>query len=130
MPNKLQTRPNKNRDYLVYGLIGCLLVLLVWVFAMHQAKTGGSPDLPLKWIGFVGMTSVVFGYTIRANRVSWKKPKFWTLLALFLVLHATGGGLLLATATGVPLLLYAILAPPEYLILAGYLRFFLGSEAN
>jgi len=46
--------------------IAVLIVTSVWMFAMHQARTGGSPNLPLKWLGFAGMTAIVFGYAIRA----------------------------------------------------------------
>jgi hypothetical protein len=45
-------------------------------------------------------------------------------------LHAGLGALLLLRATTVPLLLYAVLTPLEYVVLAGYLGFFLNSEAD
>lgn len=122
-----QTRSGRIKDWLVYVAIAVLIVISVWMFAMHQAKTGGSPNLPLKWLGFAGMTAIVFGYAIRACRRSWGKQKFWVLLGLFFAVHSGLGALVLTRVPTVPLVLYAVLTGPEYVLLAAYLGFFLDS---
>ncbi len=122
-----QTRSGRIRDGLLYVAIAVLIVIAVWMFAVHQARTGGSPNLPLKWLGFAGMTGIVFGYAIRACRQSWGKQKFWALLGLFFAVHSVLGVLVLLRVPVVPLLLYAVLTGPEYLLLAAYLGYFLDS---
>ena len=122
-----QTRSGRIKDWLLYVVIGVLIVSSVWMFAMHQARTGGSPNLPLKWLGFAGMTAIVFGYAIRACRRSWGKQKFWVLLGLFFAVHSGLGALVLTRVPTVPLVLYAVLTGIEYVVLAAYLGFFLDS---
>jgi hypothetical protein len=120
-----QSRSGRIKDGLLYVAIAVLIVISVWMFAMHQARTGGSPNLPLKWLGFAGMTAIVFGYAIRACRQSWGKQKFWMLLGLFFAVHSGFGALILTRVSTVSLMLYAVLTGPEYLLLAAYLGFFL-----
>jgi hypothetical protein len=122
-----QTRSRRIKDWLLYVAIAVLIVISVWMFAMHQARTGGSPNLPLKWLGFVGMTAIVFGYAIRACRQSWGKQKFWALLGLFFAVHSGLGVFVLLRVPVVPLVLYAVLTGIEYVVLAAYLVFFLDS---
>jgi hypothetical protein len=122
-----QGRPGKIKDGLLYMAIGVLIVISVWMFAIHQARTGGSPNLPLKWLGFAGMTAIVFGYVIRACRRSWGKQKFWVLLGLFFAVHSGLGVFVLLRVPTVPLVLYAVLTGIEYVVLASYLGFFLDS---
>src|SRR5437879_2582877 len=116
-----QTRSRRIKDWLLYVAIAVLIVISVWMFAMHQARTGGSPNLPLKWLGFAGMTAIVFGYAIRACRRLWGKRKFWVLLGLFFAVHCGLGVFVLLRVPTVPLLLYGVLTGPEYLLLAAYL---------
>src|SRR6266567_2786211 len=94
-----QTRSRRIKDWLLYVAIAVLIVISVWMFAMHQARTGGSPNLPLKWLGFAGMTAIVFGYAIRACRQSWGKQKFWALLGLFFAVHSGLGAFVLLRVT-------------------------------
>ncbi len=123
-----QTRSGRIKEWLLYVAIAVLIVISVWMFAMHQARTGGSPNLPLKWLGFAGMTAIVFGYAIRACRQSWGKQKFWALLGLFFVVHSGLGVFFLLRVPVVPLVLYAVLTGIEYVVLATYLGFFLDGE--
>lgn len=115
------------KDWLLYVAIAVLIVIWVWMFAMHQARTGGSPNLPLKWLGFAGMTAIVFGYAIRACRRSWGRQKFWLFLGLFFAVHSGLGVFVLLRVPVVPLVLYAVLTAIEYVVLAAYLGFFLDS---
>lgn len=125
MPRR--TRSGRIKDWLLYVAIAVLIVISVWMFAMHQARTGGSPNLPLKWLGFAGMTAIVFGNAIRACRRSWGNQKFWVFLVLFFAVHSGLGVFVLLRVPVVPLLLYAVLTGPEYLVLAAYLGYFLDS---
>jgi len=109
--------------------IAVLIVAAAWMFAMHQAKTGGSPNLPLKWLGFAGITAIVFGNAIRSCRRQrlWGRRKFWVLLGLFFAVHCVLGVVLLMRVATAPWVLYAVLAGPEYVVLAMYLGHFLDS---
>jgi hypothetical protein len=129
MPHK-QIRSRRIKDWLLYVGIAALITALVWMFAVHQAKTGGSPNLPLKWLGFAGMTAIVFGYAIRACRLSWGRERFWVLLGLFFVVHSGLGVLVLIRIATVPLVLYGVLTGIEYVVLAAYLGFFLDSTQD
>jgi Na+/melibiose symporter-like transporter len=122
-----QGRFGRIKDWLLYVAIAVLIVISVWMFAMHQARTGGSPNLPLKWLGFAGMTAIVFGYAIRASPRSWGKQKFWVLLGLFFAVHSGLGVFVLLRVPTAPLVLYAVLTGIEYVFLASYLGFFLDS---
>lgn len=124
------TRSGRIKDWLLYVAIAVLIVILVWMFAMHQARTGGSPNLPLKWLGFAGMTAIVFGNAIRSCRRQglWRRRKFWVFLGLFFAVHSGLGVFVLLRVPVVPLLLYAVLTGPEYLLLAAYLGFFLDRD--
>ena len=123
-----QIRSGKIKDWLLYVVIAVLIVISVWMFAVHQARTGGSPNLPLKWLGFAGMTAIVFGYAIRAGRRSWGRQRFWLFLSFFFAVHSGLGVLVLERISVVPLLLYAVLTGPEYVLLAAYLGFFLDRD--
>jgi hypothetical protein len=103
---------------------------MAFVFAFHQARTGGSPYLPLKWLGFAGMTAIVFGNAIRVCRRSWGRQKFWVLLGLFFAVHCGLGVFLLMRVLPAPWLFYGMLAAPEYVVLAVYLGFFLDSTRD
>ena len=122
-----QTSLERIKEWLLYMAFAVLIVISVWMFAMHQARTGGSPNLPLKWLGFAGMTAIVFGYAIRACRGSWEKQEFWVLLGLFFAVHSGLGVFVLLRVPTVPLVLYAVLTGIEYVVLAACLGFFLDS---
>ncbi|HVH88328.1 MAG TPA: hypothetical protein VM912_16530 [Terriglobales bacterium] len=123
-----QARLGRIREWLLYVAIAVLIVVSVWMFALHQARTGGSPNLALKWLGFAGMTAIVFGCAIRASRRIWGKQTFWRLLALFFAVHSGLGVFLLLRVPTVPLVLYAVLTAIEYAALAAYLSYFLDSN--
>lgn len=123
-----QTKSGRIKDWLLYVAIAVLIVISVWMFAIHQARTGGSPNLPLKWLGFAGTTAIVFGYAIRACRRSWNKQRFWLFLGLFFAVHCVLGVVLLMRVATAPWVLYAVLAGIEYVVLAAYLAYFLDSS--
>jgi hypothetical protein len=94
------------------------------------AKTGGSQYSTLKWLGFAGITAIVFGNAIRSCRRQglWRKRKFWVFLGLFFAVHCVLGVVLLMRVATPPWVLYAVLAGPEYVVLAMYLGHFLDSD--
>jgi len=123
-----QSRTGRTKDWLLYVAIAVLIVVSIWMFAMHQARTGGSPNLPLKWLGFAGMTAIVFGYAIRASRQLWGKQRFWLFLGVFFAVHSGLGVFVLLRVSTVPLVVYAVLTAVEYAVLATYLGYFLNSD--
>jgi hypothetical protein len=118
----------RRHDLLLYIVVAISLVASIAIFALHQARTGGSPDLPLKWLGFAAMSAIVFGYAIRNNRSNWTKSKFWGLLAFFAVLHSSFAFVILSQTPVVPMLFYGIATGIEYFVLSLYLSYFLSKE--
>ena len=123
-----QPRSRRIKDWLLYIAIAVVIVISVWMFAMHQAEDGRLSELPLKWLGFAGMTAIVFGYAIRGCRQSWEKQKFWVLMGLFFAIHCGLGVFVLLRVPVMPLVFYAVLTGIEYIVLAAYLGFFLDGE--
>lgn len=121
-------KKRKARDWLLYVVIAILIVGMIGAFAVHDADTGRSHSLPLKWLGFAGTTAIVFGYAIRACRRSWRMRRFWLLLGLFFAAHLGLGVFVLTTVDRVALLSYVLLSGFEYAVLTAYLGFFLDSE--
>jgi hypothetical protein len=97
------------------------MVAMIGAFAVHQADRSISSQLPLKWLGFVGTSAIVFGYAIRANRPFLRARKFWLFLFVFFLAHLGVGVLILARADTVPLSIYAVLTTLEYALLTAYL---------
>jgi hypothetical protein len=118
----------KVRDWILYVGIAILLVGMIAAFAVRDADAGRSRSLPLKWIGFVGTTAIVFGYAIRACRPSWRIRKFWYLLSLFLAAHLGLGVFVLTAVDRVALWFYGLLSGVEYAVLSAYLGFFLDAD--
>ena len=117
-----RTLSGEVKDLALYALTGILIVIALWIFAVHQARTGGSPNLPVKWLGFAGMTAIVFGYTIRGYRRLWRKQSFWLLLGFVFAVHSTVGVFVLLRLQTVPLVLYAALTAIEYAAVAACLN--------
>src|SRR5947209_17514807 len=123
----MTTKSGRIKDWLLYLFIAVLVVTSLWLFAIHQAQTGSSAGLPLKWMGFVGMSAIVFGGAIRDSRQLWTRRRFWISITIFLALHCGLWIILLLRAPVVPMLLYAMWTGPEYLLLAAYLGYFADS---
>lgn len=122
-----KTRWGRARDFLLYVAIAISIVILAFAYAFHLAKTGGSQYSTLKWLGFAGITAIVFGNAIRScgRQGLWRRRKFWVLLGLFFAVHCVLGVVLLMRVATAPWVLYAVLAGPEYVVLAMYLGHFL-----
>jgi hypothetical protein len=113
---------------LLYTGIGVVILVTLTIFARYEAKTGGSPNLPLKWLGFGGLTAIVFGYAVRACRQFWKRQSFWWLLGGFCAAHFALGVCVLLKVQTVPMVLYALLTALEYAVLTAYLDYFLAPD--
>jgi hypothetical protein len=121
-------RRGRIRDWFLYIGIAAVIVAAAVGYGAYQGKVGGSTDLPLKWLGFFVTTAIVFGYAIHGRPPSWRARKFWLLLAVLLLAYLGVGVLVLARVESVPLVLYALLAPVEYVVLIECLGRFLGSN--
>src|SRR3954466_14393541 len=125
-----QTRSPRTKDRLLYIAIAALIVVSVCMFALYQARRGGSPNLPLKWLGFAGMTAIVFGYALRACRRQRRKQRFWLFPCLFFGCHTALGVFVLFRLSTMPLVLYGAFTPIEYAFLTAYLGHFLNLRAK
>ena len=114
------------RDLLLYVAIG---FAFVWL-GFYQAKTAQTPGLPLKWLGFAGMTALVFGDAIQSARNRWRSARFWLVLTAFFVVQSCVGIVLLSRMAAVPLIVYVLLTPLNYLALESYLHLLLGSRKD
>jgi energy-converting hydrogenase Eha subunit G len=113
---------SKIKDFLLYCLIGVLVAATAMLVGLYQARAGLSPESSIKWIGFAGMTMFAFGYVIRHFRRFWAQPKFWWLLAAFLVLHLALGFLIVPKLTDARLIHFAVATPFEYFALTACLN--------
>ncbi|HEV8242913.1 MAG TPA: hypothetical protein VGQ07_02885 [Nitrospirales bacterium] len=109
------------KDVFLYVVIGVIAVMGAELYAVHQARSGGSPTLPLKWMGFAALTVLVFGYLIRRNRPNWRKRSFWGILSLCVCVHAGLGWVVLKLLVSWPLIMLGPIAGVEYFVLAAVL---------
>jgi hypothetical protein len=127
---KKRSRLRRTRDFLLYVAIGVGIVGLVGWLGFHQARTDQPPGLPLKWLGFAGMTALVFGRTTQSARRWWRTRRFWLLLAALLIVQSCVGVLLLLRVPTAPLILYALLTPLNSVALEACMAFFLLTERS
>ncbi len=55
----------------------------MWL-AFHSDRSGSEV---FKWPGLAVLTAIVFGYTIKENRLLWKRGSFWGTMSLLLFVH-------------------------------------------
>lgn len=91
------------RDWLAYIAISVALVVAIVIFATYGPKK--SPVDP-KWIAFAINTVFVFGYTLKALRPLWNKPKLWIVLSGVILLHGIIGWFVISRAERIPLIWY------------------------
>jgi uncharacterized membrane protein YccC len=75
---------NRIRDFFLYIAIGLIVGLLAMWLAFHSSRSGSEV---FKWPGLAVNTAIVFGYTIKSNRVLWKRRSFWVTFFLLLCAH-------------------------------------------
>lgn len=77
--------PNRIRDFALYIAIGLLVGLLAMWLASYTDRSAAAKIF--KWLALAVNTLIVFGYTIKFNRVLWKHRSFWVTLFLLLFVH-------------------------------------------
>ncbi len=106
------------KDFILYIAIGVAAVGATVGWAYYQAKTGGQPDLPMKWLAFAAVTAIAFGYVIKAQRRNWRRPKLWVALGVLAVVHFAIGIYVVWRLSAFPLILLGALAAGEYVAIA------------
>jgi len=71
---------NRMRDFALYIAISLLVGLSIMWLASHTDRS--SAGKIFKWLGLAANTLIVFGYTIKFNRVLWKRRSFWVTVFL------------------------------------------------
>jgi hypothetical protein len=108
-------------DFLLYALIGIVVVICIAAFAIHEANTGGSAELPMKWLGFGALSLLAFGYPVRAFRRFWRKRAFWFVSSALAAVHLAVFVPLLMSFQKVPLIWYGLGAIVESSLISGCL---------
>jgi hypothetical protein len=99
------------RDFVIYIVIGLAVGLgTVW-YAFHF-KTHNTEAL-VKWIGFSGITAILFGYAIHAHRNFLRSAGFWMVMSLLLAVHLVGFIFVLRRTQRWPLLWFVFIYPIE-----------------
>lgn len=78
------------RDYVLYVAIA--FAFLGAVFAVESER---GHEALIRWGGLVGFTAVLFGYFVSESRQFFRERRFWTMTAIFLVLHLAAFTILL-----------------------------------
>ena len=76
--------PNRIRDFALYIAIGLVVGLSIMWLALHSDRWGSEV---FKWLALAVNTAIVFGYTIKFNRILWKRRSFRVTLFLLLCVH-------------------------------------------
>jgi hypothetical protein len=117
------------RDVVLYVAIAVVVYAAVVLSAFLYPKTPGY--VAGKWLGFAGVTALVFGETIRLNRRRWGEARFWVFLASFFGAQCgLGIAVLSMVTTQFSTLVWGFLFPLNYAVLSAYLAYFLESKRN
>ena len=81
--NVVRSRSKRLNDFVWYFVIAFGLIGL----ALYALFTGVSWDIFMRWFGLIGLTSVVFGFSISESRSLWEVRSFWGLLGSIFVVH-------------------------------------------
>ena len=112
-------------DLFLYTAIGLAVAGFALLFAVYSARTGGSGQLPLRWLGFAGETVILFGYMLGATRPYWKNRRFWLGFIGFLVFHTLGYAVVLTRVEQWPLMWFVFVGFGEWIALAFVLDYLL-----
>lgn len=102
-------------DFVIYIAVGLAFVFVIYWMAVHVR--GSGKEVIGKWVGLAVNTAIVFGYTIRENKSSFKRRSFWGILFLLLVLHLLVFSLLLRALDEWRVIWWAFVAPIEYVLI-------------
>lgn len=118
---------------LAYVGIGLVLATLLFVAGWYGASKGINGP-PVRWIGLVCITPIVFWYPAREYRRYWHRLAFWLTLASMVTLHIIGFAALLTRFPGWRLLWFVPTTLIEgwavILVLDATLRFGHGRRGN
>lgn len=117
-------------EFGLYLLIALAVLVLAAVLGFHAVRTGGTGELPLKWIGLAAETAVLFGYVVRAMRQYWRNRRFWAGFLGFLVAHSAAYVVVLLRVEQFPLLLFVFVGYAEWLALAYMLELLLRNHVG
>jgi hypothetical protein len=125
MPVRKRAANRRLIDFVLYITIGLALVAFAAIYAIHAVRTGGKGELPLKWIGLVGETAVLFGYVGRAMRPYWRNGRFWAGFLGFFAAHSVVYIIVLLRTEQFPLLWFVFIGYLEWAALAYLLHLLL-----
>jgi|SRR5919108_361321 hypothetical protein len=91
------------KDWVAYVGISVALVVAIFLAAIYGPKN--SP-VDWKWIGFAVNTLFVFGYTIKAVRPLWQRPRVWVVLTILVLLHGIAGWVVISRMEEIPTVWY------------------------
>ena len=105
-------------DFILYILIGIVLVAFgVW-WGFHAVATGGTGDLPMNWIWTLISAALIGSYTTRPYWSLRGRPRFWFALLIWLSVHFLAYLLVFGWLGKVPLLLSWLFLIPESLLVS------------
>jgi len=112
---KKPVQRNKLRDFCFYLFIAFGVVGLVVAYGIHSARTGGTGQLPLRWIGLIGQTALTFGYPVAGLRPLWRRPWLWMAIGVMLAVHTAIFVAVLQHVRQWPLIYFVPISYIEYL---------------
>lgn len=95
-------------------VIAVALVVGIALYALHGPT---RPVIEAKWVGFAGMTAIVFGNVVKVARPLWGKTKLWIALAALLLLHLILGWSVIRQFERVPLVWFVPATVVEVFVL-------------
>ena len=110
---------NRIWDFVLYIAIGLLVGLSIMWLASHTDRSGAAKIF--KWLGLAVNTLIVFAYTIKFNRVLWKRRSFWMTLFLLLFVHLFAFVIVLRVVDDFRLVWWIVIVPIEYFVVGAVL---------
>lgn len=101
------------RDFALYIAIGLLVGLSIMWLAFHSGRSGAEV---FKWPGVAVITAILFGCTIKFNRVLWKRRSFWMTLFLLLCVHLFAFVIVLRLVVEFRPVWWIVIVPIEHVI--------------
>jgi len=77
------------RDNILYLTIALAIVGILALVAWYQDVHGLPIRIPIsdRQFALFLTTAVVFGYSLQASRSAWRKPRFWIIFSVLLLLY-------------------------------------------
>ena len=110
-------------DFVLYILIGVACVTAPVLWAVHQARVGGSSQLPLKWFALAGILTTGFWYPIKHSRHKWGRPQFWVAAGGLAAVQLVVGYIAMSRIDRFPLIYLPLLGPANCVAVAMCLEY-------